>query len=127
MPLYESVFIMRQDISSTDVDKLVDSFAQLVKEHKGTVIKNEYWGLRSLAYEIDNNKKGHYVMLGMQAEPSLIKELERKMKLNADVIRFMTHNVKEISKEPSIILSANQNEMSVDVTTNNNEAEKLRA
>lgn len=118
MPLYESVYILRQDISSNDVDKITDDFINIIQRDGGSIIKNEYWGLRSLAYEINNNKKGHYVLLAFDADVPSLREFERKMKLSEDVIRFMTHNVEEISKEPSPILRGQnqENEIAVDVT-----------
>lgn len=120
MPFYESVFILRQDISSSDVDKITDDFSKIIKEHGSSVIKTEYWGLRSLAYEIGNNKKGHYVLLGLEADLDTLKELERRMKLNENIIRFSTVAVDSISKEPSPILKGKspENEEIVDVTIN---------
>src|SRR5438128_1150759 len=120
MTFYESVFIIRQDVSSSDVDKITDDFSKIVKDNKGTVIKTEYWGLKNLAYKIANNKKGHYVFLGLEARPDIIKELERKMKLNENIIRFININVDSISSEPSPILKSksSENEEIVDVTIN---------
>lgn len=118
MPFYESVFILRQDISSTDVDKITEDFTKIVKECGSSVIKNEYWGFRNLAYEIGNNKKGHYVLLGLEADTDTIKELERRMKLNENIIRFSTVAVDSMSKDPSPILKGKntENEEIVDVT-----------
>jgi small subunit ribosomal protein S6 len=118
MSLYELVFIIRQDVSSNDVDKITDEFIKIIKNDGGSVIKNEYWGLRSLSYEINNNKKGHYTLLGFEGNGAIVSELERKMKLSEDVIRFMTHNVEEISKEPSPILRGKSpdDDIAIDVT-----------
>ena len=80
MPLYESVFIVRQDVSSHDVDKIMDGFIDVIKKNSGKVVKHEYWGMRNLAYEINNNRKGHYVMLALDAPVPAIREMERKMK-----------------------------------------------
>lgn len=118
MPLYESVFIIRQDVASNDVDKITDGFSAIVKDNGGSVLKTEYWGLRTLAYEINNNKKGHYTMLGLDASPDVITELERKMKLHGDVIRFATVRAEEINDKPSPILSGKNDEDTVDVTVN---------
>jgi small subunit ribosomal protein S6 len=104
MPLYESTFIARQDITQSDVDKLADDFSALIKENGGEVKKREYWGLRSLAYKINKNRKGHYVMLGLDASAAAVNEMERKLRLNEDVIRNLTIRVDEISKEPSLLL-----------------------
>ena len=118
MAFYELVFIMRQDISSSEVDKIIDDFTRIAKDNKGHVIKNEYWGVRTLAYKIGNNKKGHYVFLGLEAELTTIKEIERKMKLSENIIRFLTIKVDSIDNEPSQILrgKSSENEEIVDVT-----------
>jgi small subunit ribosomal protein S6 len=120
MAFYESVFITRQDISSSDVDKITDDFAKIVKDNNGEVIKTEYWGLRDLAYKIGNNKKGHYVFLGLKTDSSVINEMERRMKLSENIIRFININVDSISNEPSAILKSknSENEEVVDVTIN---------
>ncbi len=118
MNFYELVFIVRQDISSADVDKIVNDITKLVNDQNSKVIKNEYWGLRTLAYEINSNKKGHYVFMGLEAESSAINEIERKMKLNENIIRFLTVRVDEISSTPSPILKGkhSDNEDTIDVT-----------
>jgi small subunit ribosomal protein S6 len=120
MSLYELVFIIRQDVSSSDVDRITEDFSKIIKSSGGSIIKNEYWGLRTLAYEIDNNKKGHYTLLGFESDAATVNELDRKMRLSEDVIRFMTHNVEEISAEVSPILRgrATENETAIDVTLN---------
>ncbi|XVN42122.1 MAG: 30S ribosomal protein S6 [Candidatus Rickettsia vulgarisii] len=121
MSFYESVFIMRQDISSADVDKIIDDFTKIVKDNNGEVIKTEYWGLRNLAYKINNNKKGHYVLLGIKADAVLVNEIDRKMKLSENIIRFQNIKVDAISSEPSPILKNVKNSKSegaVNVTIN---------
>lgn len=120
MAFYESVFIIRQDISSADVDKITDDFTKIVKDSNGEVIKTEYWGLRSLAYKIGNNKKGHYVFMGLETTFSVINALDRKMKLSENIIRFVNLNVDSISAEPSPILRSknSDHEEIVDVTIN---------
>ena len=105
MAFYESTFITRQDLSKQDVSKLTDQFAEIMKTQGGTVVKNEYWGLRSLAYRVAKNRKGHYTMLGIDASPEAVKELERNMRLNEDVIRALTIRVEAIDENPSAILS----------------------
>ena len=127
MSLYESVFIIRQDVSSSDVDRITEDFIKIIKSAEGSLIKNEYWGLRALAYEIQNNKKGHYVLLGFEADGATVNELDRKMKLSEDVIRFMTHNVEEISQEVSPILRGRspENEITIDVTLNKADLEQI--
>src|SRR5439155_1664535 len=86
MPLYENVFIARQDISGAQVDALSDSFTQLIAEHGGEIKKREYWGLRNLAYRMNTNRKGHYVLFNIDAPPAAIAELERTMRINEDVL-----------------------------------------
>src|SRR5436305_13069681 len=90
MPLYENVFIARQDISGTQVDALADSFTQLIGEQGGEVKKREYWGLRNLAYRMKKNRKAHYMLLNIDAPPAAIAELERTMRINEDVLRYLT-------------------------------------
>ena len=118
MAFYELVFIIRQDISSSEVDRIIDDFTQIAKDNKGDVIKTEYWGIRTLAYKIGNNKKGHYVFLGLEATLIAMKEIERKMKLSENIIRFLTIKVDSINNEPSLILrgKSSGNEEIVDVT-----------
>jgi small subunit ribosomal protein S6 len=120
MTFYELTFIIRQDISSVDVDKIINEFTNIINENSGKVVKTEYWGIRPLAYEIANNKKGHYVFFGLEAAPSVIQEVERKMKLSENIIRFLTIKVDEITKEPSPILRGkySDSEEVVDVTIN---------
>ena len=120
MTLYELTFIIRQDISSADVDKIINEFTKIVTDNSGKVVKTEYWGIRPLAYEIANNKKGHYVFFGLEALPSVIQEVERKMKLSENIIRFLTIKVDQIAKEPSPILRGkySESEEVVDVTIN---------
>lgn len=120
MAFYELVFIIRQDISSSDVDKIINDFSNIAKENGAVIVKTEYWGLRTLAYEINNNSKGHYVFLGLKTESATVQEIERRMKLSEDIIRFLTIRVDEISSEPSPILR-NKNtdsEEIIDVTVN---------
>lgn len=101
MPLYESTFIVRQDLSQSDVSKLSDSAQELIKGQGGDVKKTEYWGLRSLAYRINKNRKGHYAHLGFEAPADVVKELERTLRLNEDVMRVVTIRVDEIDENPS--------------------------
>ncbi len=104
MALYESVFIARQDISSAQVDSLADLFSGLIQENGGEVKKKEFWGLRNLAYRIKKNRKGHYVLFNIDAPSSAIQEMERNMRINEDVIRYLTVRVDELEEEQSIIL-----------------------
>ncbi len=110
MAFYESIFIIRPDVSSSDVDKIVDNFGKIIKETSGKLVKTEYWGLRSLSYEIQGNKKAHYVFLGIESEIATIQEIERKAKLSEDVLRFVPIRVPAIGKEPSPILKTDKSE-----------------
>ena len=105
MPLYENVFIARQDISGTQVDALTETFTQLIGEQGGEVKKREYWGLRGLAYRIKKNRKGHYMLLGIDASPAAMQEVERQLGLNEDVLRVLTLRIEAIDEAPSAILS----------------------
>ena len=105
MPLYECVLIARNDVTQQQVETVADGIAESLATDGGTVKKREYWGLRSLAYRVKKNRKGHYMLLGMDAKPAFIHEMERLLRLNEDVLRFMTLRVEEITEEPSAILS----------------------
>lgn len=122
MAFYESIIIIRQDVSSSDVDKIIDDLKQVIKSYDGNVVKTEYWGLRTLAYEIKNNKKGHYYFMGIEATKPLLDELDRKTKLSESIIRTSLVRVDAISKDPSPILRAkgSNEENTFDVTSNRN-------
>ena len=106
MRLYESVFIARQDITSAQVEAMADEFAEIITSAGGSIKKREYWGLRSLAYRIKKNRKGHYVMFNMETGPEALREYERIMGLNEDVLRFLNLNIEEIEDGPSIMSQA---------------------
>ena len=105
MPLYECVLIARNDVTQQQVEAVADTIATQIEGDGGAVKKREYWGLRSLAYRIKKNRKGHYMLLGLDAPPASVNEMERQLGLNEDVLRFMTVRVEEITEEPSAILS----------------------
>ncbi len=104
MPYYESVFIARQDLTSAQVDAMAAEFAEIVRKNGGQVTKTEPWGLRTLAYRIKKNRKGHYVLFNLDAPAAAVLELERNMRLNEDVLRFLTVKVEELEAGPSAIL-----------------------
>ncbi|HET6535561.1 MAG TPA: 30S ribosomal protein S6 [Sphingomicrobium sp.] len=104
MPLYEHVFLARQDLAQAQVDALAENATKIVEDNKGKVVKTETWGLRSLAYKIAKNRKAHYVMLDLDAPPPAIAELERQSNINEDVIRFLTIKVDEHEKGPSAMM-----------------------
>src|SRR5258708_20623419 len=104
MPLYENVFIARQDISGTQVETLAETFTQLITEQGGEVKKRENWGLRNLAYRMNKNRKGHYVLFNIDAPAPAIAELERTMRINEDVLRYLTIRVDELEEGPSAVM-----------------------
>jgi small subunit ribosomal protein S6 len=110
MPLYENVFIARQDISGAQVDALADSFVQLIADNGGEVKKREYWGLRNLAYRMRKNRKGHYVLMNLSAPPAAIAELERTMRITEDVLRYLTLRVEALDLELSPVLARRDRE-----------------
>ncbi|TMJ62501.1 MAG: 30S ribosomal protein S6 [Alphaproteobacteria bacterium] len=106
MPLYENVFIARQDISGAQVDALADGFTQLIAEQGGEIKKREYWGLRNLAYRMKKNRKGHYVLFNIEAPAAAIAELERTMRINEDVLRYLTLRVDQLDEAPSPVMQS---------------------
>ncbi len=110
MPLYECVLIARNDLTQQQVDAIADGVAAQLETDGGALKKREYWGLRTLAYRVKKNRKGHYVLLGLDAKPAFVTEMERQLRLNEDVLRFMTLRVEEIDEVPSAILSRKSEE-----------------
>ena len=104
MPLYEHVFLARQDISAQQVDGLLQTFRSLIEEQGGSVGKTEYWGIRSLSYRIKKNRKAHFSLMNVTAPHEAIAELERQMRLSTDVIRFLTVRVDEHDDTPSPVM-----------------------
>jgi small subunit ribosomal protein S6 len=105
MPLYETVVIARSEITQAQAEAVADQMTTQLESDGGAVKKREYWGLRGLAYRIKKNRKGHYMLLGIEAASPAVVEMERQLTLNEDVLRFMTIRIDEISEEPSVILS----------------------
>ena len=104
MPLYEHVFLARQDLAQAQVDALAENATKIVEDNGGKVAKTETWGLRSLAYRIAKNRKAHYVMLELDAPPAALAELERQTGINEDIIRYMTIRVEDHEKGPSVMM-----------------------
>ena len=110
MSYYETIFIARQDISPAQTDSLADSFEEVLKSLGGRVTKKENWGLRTLAYKIKKNKKGHYVLMNVDAPADAVAELERQMRINDDVLRYMTVKVDSLDEQPSAMLRFKSND-----------------
>jgi small subunit ribosomal protein S6 len=102
VPLYEHVFLARQDISQAQVDALVKEYGEVIAEGGGKVGKTEYWGVKPLAYKIKKNRKAHFSLMNLDAPPAAVAEMERRMALSPDVIRFITIRVDAHETEPSI-------------------------
>ena len=112
MPLYEHVFLARQDLSQAQVDALAAAATEIVESNQGKVTKTETWGLRSLAYKIQKNRKAHFVMLNIEAPAGVVAELERQTAINEDVIRYMTVRVEEHEAGPAVMMRKNDRERS---------------
>jgi len=104
MSLYEHVFLARQDLSQAQVDALAENATKIITDNKGKVIKTESWGLRTLTYKIQKNRKAHFVMLDVDASGDAIAELERQTRMNEDVIRYMTVRVEKHEDGPSVMM-----------------------
>lgn len=101
MPLYEHVFIARQDLSSAQAEALGEHFSTLLFENKGKVVGTEYWGLKTMAYKVNKNRKGHYMLMKTDAPAAAVHEMERLMRLHEDVMRVLTIRVDAHDDEPS--------------------------
>ena len=110
MPLYEHVFLARQDLAQAQVDSLAENATKIITDNGGTIAKTETWGLRSLAYRIAKNRKAHYVALDIDAPAAAIAELERQSNINEDIIRFLTLRVDEHESGPSAMMRRGEKE-----------------
>ena len=104
MPLYEHVVISRQDLSNAQAEGLVEHFGKVLSDNGGKVVDSEYWGLKTMAYKINKNRKGHYMLLNIDSPPEAIQEYERLMRLDEDIIRFLTIKIKSINEKPSPLM-----------------------
>jgi small subunit ribosomal protein S6 len=102
MPLYEHVFISRQDLSNAQAEGLIEHFSTVLKDNGGNVIDNEYWGVKTMAYKINKNRKGHYAFLRTDAPATAVAEMDRLMRLHDDVMRVLTIRVDEHAEGPSV-------------------------
>ena len=108
MPLYEHVFLARQDLSQAQVDALAAAATDIVEQNGGKVAKTETWGLKNLAYKIDRNRKAHFVLLNLEGPGAMVAELERQNRINEDVIRWLTVSVDEHEGGPSAQMRKNE-------------------
>jgi small subunit ribosomal protein S6 len=106
LALYECVFIARQDISAPQAEALADHFTKVIEENGGAVAQREYWGLRSLAFRIRKNRKGHYMLLNIDAPAAAVHEVDRQMRINEDIVRHLTVRVEAIKPGPSAMLQS---------------------
>ena len=104
MPLYEHIFLSRQDVSAQQVEDLTKTYTDLLAENGGKVAKSEYWGVKSLSYRINKNRKAHYTLLNIEAPATAVAEMERQMRINEDILRFMTVRVDELEEGPSAMM-----------------------
>ena len=105
MALYESVIIGRQDLTPNQFEELIDEFIKIIESFKGVIKKRENWGLRNLAYKINKNRKGHYVLLNIDSSSDAIVEYERLMRLNEDIIRFLTIRISSVDEKFSPLMN----------------------
>jgi small subunit ribosomal protein S6 len=104
MPLYEHVYLTRQDLSAQQVEDLTKQFSDVIAGLGGKVTKNEYWGLKSLSYRLNKNRKAHMTLLNVDAPPAAITEIERQERLSEDVLRYLTIRVEELEEGPSAMM-----------------------
>jgi len=104
MPFYETVFIARQDLSEAQVKELTDGYSKIITDNGGKVTKVENWGLKSLAYKINKNRRGFYVLIETDTPAPALHEVERNMRLNEDILRFMSIKLDELTDGPSIMM-----------------------
>ena len=102
MPLYEHVFISRQDLTGAQAEGLTEHFSKVLEENGGKVLENEYWGLKTMAYKINNNRKGHYTLMKISSPANAVQEMERLMRLHEDVMRVMTIKVETHQEGQSV-------------------------
>ena len=104
MPLYEHVYLARQDVSAQQVEELTAQFTGVIEQLGGKVTKNEYWGIKSLTFRIRKNRKAHFTLLNVDAPPAAIVEIERQERINEDILRYLTVRVDELEEGPSAMM-----------------------
>ncbi len=108
MAYYECVFIARQDISATQVEGLCETFTKVISDNGGSVVKTENWGLRTLSYRINKNRKAHYIMFNIDAPAAAVHEMERQMRINEDTLRYLTIKLDAFEEGPSVMMQSRQ-------------------
>ena len=124
MQLYETIYIVKQDLSDSQLKSIEEKYENLLKLKKANIEYRENWGLRTLAYKIQNNKKGYYYFLVYNCEPDAVKELERNFKIDESIIRYLTTVTSEIPSEPTPIMKAKIEKENVDNSLNSIDLEK---
>ena len=124
MALYESVIIGRQDLTPGQFETLLEKFIEVIQSFKGEIKKRENWGIRNLAYKINKNRKGHYTLLNIDGPPEAIQEYERLMRLDEDVIRFLTIKIKSVNEKPSPLMANKPDKSNNETFTDENSASK---
>ena len=104
MAFYEHIYLARQDVSAQQVEDLTKNLIEILEAHGGKVVSKEYWGLKSLAYRIRKNRKAHYSLLNIDAPHAAVAEMERQMRINEDILRFMTLRVDALNEGPSVMM-----------------------
>jgi small subunit ribosomal protein S6 len=104
MPLYEHVYLARQDVSAQQVEELTAQFTGVIEQLGGKVTKNEYWGIKSLTFRIRKNRKAHFTLLNVDSPPAAIVEIERQERINEDILRYLTVRVDELEEGPSAMM-----------------------
>ena len=120
MALYESVIIGRQDLTPGQFETLLEKFIAVIQSFKGEIKKRENWGIRNLAYKINKNRNGHYMLLNIDGPPEAIQEYERLMRLDEDIIRFLTIKIKFIDEKPSPLMVNNSDRSKNETSENEN-------
>ena len=120
MALYESVIIGRQDLTPGQFETLLEKFIAIIQSFKGEIKKRENWGIRNLAYKINKNRKGHYMLLNIDGPPEAIQEYERLMRLDEDIIRFLTIKIKSVDEKPSPLMVNKSDRSKFETVTDEN-------
>ena len=107
MAFYESIFIARQELGDKEIENTIDNFKKILEKNNANLVDTESWGLRNLAYKIEKNKKGHYMVLKIDGNGDAIQELERNMRIDENIIRYLSLKTEGINNEPSILAKKN--------------------